>query len=202
MENPWPDETRLACSISSQASKWSFLAFAGTLPRERDIIEPCRLRRRKKKSDPTKIEVNRPLVGVIAVACVVTSVVLEQLPDANEMWVAGFRRAGVMTGAVWLASAHEKASGRLGKRLTLDAAGSRRRHRRRRRSPASAAGICADARSTVGGRVLSQRSSRKTSWSRFVEVSWLAPACQLCCFQGSATLADSTFSSRSGSHLH
>lgn len=57
----------------------------------------------EKKSDPTKIEVNRPLVGVIAVACVVTSVVLEQLPDANEMWVAGFRRAGVMTGAVWLA---------------------------------------------------------------------------------------------------
>jgi hypothetical protein len=54
-------------------------------------------------SDSTKIEVNRPLVGVIAVACVVTSVVLEFLPDANEMWVAGFRRAGVMTGAIWLA---------------------------------------------------------------------------------------------------
>ncbi len=55
------------------------------------------------KSDSTKVEVNRPLVGVIALVCVVTSVVLEFLPDANEMWVAGFRRAGVMTGAIWLA---------------------------------------------------------------------------------------------------
>ena len=54
-------------------------------------------------SESTKVEVNRPLVGVIALVCVVTSVLLELLPDANEMWVAGFRRAGVMTGAVWLA---------------------------------------------------------------------------------------------------
>lgn len=54
-------------------------------------------------SESTKVEVNRPLVGVIALVCVVTSVVLEFLPDANEMWVAGFRRAGLMTGAIWLA---------------------------------------------------------------------------------------------------
>lgn len=53
--------------------------------------------------ESTKVEVNRPLVGMIALGCIVTSVVLEFLPDANEMWVAGFRRAGVMTGAIWLA---------------------------------------------------------------------------------------------------
>jgi hypothetical protein len=40
---------------------------------------------------------------VIALVCVVTSVVLWQMPDSNEMWVAGFMRAGLMTGAVWLA---------------------------------------------------------------------------------------------------
>lgn len=55
------------------------------------------------KSESTKVEVNRPLVGVIAFVCILTSVVLELLPDANEMWVAGFRRAGIMTAAVWLA---------------------------------------------------------------------------------------------------
>jgi hypothetical protein len=53
--------------------------------------------------DSTKIEVNRPLVGVIAAGCLVIAGVLWQMPDSNEMWVAGFMRAGLMTGAVWLA---------------------------------------------------------------------------------------------------
>jgi hypothetical protein len=53
--------------------------------------------------DSTKIEVNRPLVGVIALACLVIACVLWQMPDSNVMWVAGFMRAGLMTGAVWLA---------------------------------------------------------------------------------------------------
>jgi hypothetical protein len=57
----------------------------------------------EKNSDPAKIEVNRPLVGVIAVACLVIAAVLSQVPDSNTMWLAGFVRAGLMTGAVWLA---------------------------------------------------------------------------------------------------
>lgn len=57
----------------------------------------------EKNTDSTKIEVNRPLVGVIAVVCLVTGAVLWQVPGANDMWVAGFIRAGAMTGAVWLA---------------------------------------------------------------------------------------------------
>lgn len=55
------------------------------------------------KSDTTKVEVNRPLVGVIAAACLVMAGVLWQMPDSNEMWVAGLMRAGLMTGAFWLA---------------------------------------------------------------------------------------------------
>jgi hypothetical protein len=55
------------------------------------------------RSDSTKIEVNRPLVGVIALVCLVTAAVLWQVPDSNTMWVAGFVRAGLMTGAIWLA---------------------------------------------------------------------------------------------------
>lgn len=57
----------------------------------------------QKRSDSTKIEVNRPLVGVIALVCLLTAIVLWQIPDSNDMWVAGFMRAGLMTGAVWLA---------------------------------------------------------------------------------------------------
>ncbi|NQV28444.1 MAG: hypothetical protein HQ518_29170 [Rhodopirellula sp.] len=53
--------------------------------------------------DSTKIEVNRPLVAVIAFSCFVVAAVLWQMPDANDMWVAGFMRAGLMTGAIWLA---------------------------------------------------------------------------------------------------
>ena len=56
-----------------------------------------------KNSDSTKIEVNRPLVGVIALLCLITAGVLWQMPDSNDMWVAGFMRAGLMTGAIWLA---------------------------------------------------------------------------------------------------
>lgn len=55
------------------------------------------------KPDSTKVEVNRPLVGVIALGCLVTAGVLWRMPDSNDMWVAGFMRAGLMTGAVWLA---------------------------------------------------------------------------------------------------
>lgn len=58
---------------------------------------------REKKPDSGKIEVSRPLVGVIAVVCLLTAIVLWQVPDSNDMWVAGFMRAGLMTGAVWLA---------------------------------------------------------------------------------------------------
>ena len=54
-------------------------------------------------SDTKKIEVNRPLVGVIALGCLVIAGVLWQMPDSNDMWVAGFMRAGLMTGAIWLA---------------------------------------------------------------------------------------------------
>ena len=57
----------------------------------------------EKRPDSTKIEVNRPLVGVISLLCLVAAAVLWQLADSNEMWVAGFMRAGLMTGAVWLA---------------------------------------------------------------------------------------------------
>ncbi|MDA0807029.1 MAG: hypothetical protein O2983_00500 [Planctomycetota bacterium] len=53
--------------------------------------------------DPAKVEVNRPLVGVIAAACLVMAGVLWRMPDSNEMWVAGLMRAGLMTGAFWLA---------------------------------------------------------------------------------------------------
>jgi hypothetical protein len=54
-------------------------------------------------SDTKKIEVNRPLVGVIALGCLVIAGALWQMPDSNDMWVAGFMRAGLMTGAIWLA---------------------------------------------------------------------------------------------------
>ncbi|MGZ0167487.1 MAG: hypothetical protein ACKVII_26490 [Planctomycetales bacterium] len=54
-------------------------------------------------SESTKVEVNRPLVGIIALGCLVIAGVLWRMPDSNDMWVAGFMRAGLMTGAVWLA---------------------------------------------------------------------------------------------------
>jgi hypothetical protein len=54
-------------------------------------------------SESTKVEVNRPLVGVIALGCIVIGGVLWNMPDSNDMWTGGFMRAGLMTGAIWLA---------------------------------------------------------------------------------------------------
>lgn len=59
-----------------------------------------------KPSDSSKIAVNRPLVGIISLVCLLTAIVLwleNPNDDYRRMWVAGFVRAGLMTGAVWLA---------------------------------------------------------------------------------------------------
>ena len=57
-------------------------------------------------SQPQKIAVNRPLVGVISLACLATSGGLYFLQGSNpdwDIWRGAFMRAGLMMGALWFA---------------------------------------------------------------------------------------------------
>ena len=51
------------------------------------------------------VPINRPLVGIITVACFVAAGVIWQfrLDAENQMWLAGFVRVGLLMGAFWLA---------------------------------------------------------------------------------------------------
>ena len=58
-------------------------------------------------SEPTKITINRPLLGVISLGCLALWIYLYiRYPDAEGdllMWQGGFMRAGLLTGAFWFA---------------------------------------------------------------------------------------------------
>jgi len=55
-----------------------------------------------------KVTLNRPLVGIIALACVGAFATLYFTGDSsaenkNQMWAAAFLRVGLLMGALWLA---------------------------------------------------------------------------------------------------
>ena len=50
-----------------------------------------------------QISVNRALVGVIAVACLVTGLAVGIVDDFTNLWCAAFIRVGLVMGAIWVA---------------------------------------------------------------------------------------------------
>ena len=54
--------------------------------------------------DPS-VEINRPLVGILAIACFVGAGVVWgfELENEQNLWVAGFIRVGLLMSAFWLA---------------------------------------------------------------------------------------------------
>lgn len=50
-----------------------------------------------------QISVNRTLVGLIAVACLLTGLVVGIADDFTNLWCAAFIRVGLVMGAIWVA---------------------------------------------------------------------------------------------------
>lgn len=50
-----------------------------------------------------KIEISRPMVGFLTIACFVAAPVVHWQWPAEELWFAGFIRVGLLMGALWLA---------------------------------------------------------------------------------------------------
>lgn len=50
-----------------------------------------------------QITISRPLVGVLTLVCFAAALVIWLTNPAEEMWLAGFVRVGLVMGALWLA---------------------------------------------------------------------------------------------------
>jgi hypothetical protein len=53
-----------------------------------------------------KIEISRPLVGVLTLACLVAAAAVWAFGASQKdapLWIAGFLRVGILLGALWLA---------------------------------------------------------------------------------------------------
>jgi len=95
----FPDSREFVCGVAR---------LTGLVPELLSHRFACSNRRMtdRSKNDKSKISVNRPLVGIISLGCLITAIVLwvrHPEDDYLRMWVAGFVRAGLMTGAVWIA---------------------------------------------------------------------------------------------------
>lgn len=50
-----------------------------------------------------KIEINRPLVGILTICCFLGAAAVSVLRPQEDLWIAGFIRVGLLMGALWLA---------------------------------------------------------------------------------------------------
>ena len=92
----------------SQLDRSAFLLRMMRMPDDSDPIDRnnCGMST-SPPSDPKTVPVNRMLVGLISIGCLITAAGLwfryGDTDDDWMLWIAGFIRAGTFMGAVWLA---------------------------------------------------------------------------------------------------